>query len=77
MRPFRGLPGSQLRGTGGTRTLVRIGLRDRGHPPLMIVGPGAGWVISGFGYPPIYLFAGCSVVTALVLTRWLAGRARA
>lgn len=43
---------------------------------LMIIGPAAGWIISGFGYPPIYLFAGCSVVTALLLTRWLAGRAR-
>jgi MFS family permease len=43
---------------------------------LMIIGPAAGWIISGFGYPPIYLFAGCSVAAALVLTRGLAARAR-
>jgi MFS family permease len=41
---------------------------------LMIIGPAAGAIISGFGYPPIYLFAGCSVLAALVLTRWLAAR---
>ncbi len=41
---------------------------------LMIIGPAAGAIIGGFGYPPIYLFAGCSVLIALTLTRWLAGR---
>lgn len=39
---------------------------------LMVVGPGAGAIISGFGYPPIYLCAACSVLIALGLTRWLA-----
>ena len=43
---------------------------------LMIIGPAAGWIISGFGYPPIYLFAGCSVLLALALTRWLNLRER-
>jgi MFS family permease len=43
---------------------------------LMVIGPAAGAIISGFGYPPIYLFAGCSVLAALTLTRWLAARER-
>ena len=43
---------------------------------LMVIGPAAGAIISGFGYPPIYLFAGCSVLTALGLTQWLASRER-
>ena len=43
---------------------------------LMIIGPAAGAIISGFGYPPIYLFAGCSVLAALVLTGWLGIRER-
>ena len=42
---------------------------------LMAVGPGAGAIISGFGYPPIYLFAAVSVVAALGLTGVLAVRA--
>jgi MFS family permease len=44
---------------------------------LMVIGPAAGAIIGGFGYPPIYLFAGCSVLLALGLTRWLAARERA
>jgi hypothetical protein len=40
----------------------------------MIIGPAAGAIISGFGYPPIYLFAACSVLLALGLTQWLAAR---
>jgi predicted MFS family arabinose efflux permease len=44
---------------------------------LMIIGPAAGAIISGFGYPPIYLFAACSVLLALGLTQWLAARERA
>jgi MFS family permease len=43
---------------------------------LMIVGPAAGAIIGGFGYPPIYLFAGCSVLIALSITQWLAARER-
>jgi MFS family permease len=43
---------------------------------LMIIGPAAGAIIGGFGYPPIYLFAGCSVLLALVLTQWMAARTR-
>jgi MFS family permease len=43
---------------------------------LMIIGPAAGAIISGFGYPPIYLFAACSVLMALGLTQWLAARER-
>ena len=41
---------------------------------LMAVGPAAGAIIGGVGYPPIYLFAACSVLAALGLTRWLAAR---
>jgi MFS family permease len=41
---------------------------------LMVVGPGAGAIITGYGYPPIYLFAACSVLAALGITRWLAAR---
>jgi MFS family permease len=41
---------------------------------LMIIGPAAGAIIGGFGYPPIYLFAACSVLLALGLTQWLAAR---
>ena len=44
---------------------------------LMIIGPAAGAIIGGFGYPPIYLFAACSVLLALGLTQWLAARGRA
>jgi MFS family permease len=44
---------------------------------LMIIGPAAGAIIGGFGYPPIYLFAACSVLLALGLTQWLAARRRA
>jgi len=43
---------------------------------LMVIGPAAGAIIGGFGYPPIYLFAGCSVLLALGLTQWLAARER-
>jgi MFS family permease len=43
---------------------------------LMIIGPAAGAIIGGFGYPPIYLFAGGSVLLALGLTQWLAARNR-
>jgi MFS family permease len=43
---------------------------------LMVIGPAAGAIISGFGYPPIYLFAACSVMAALGLTRMLASGAR-
>jgi MFS family permease len=43
---------------------------------LMLIGPAAGAIISGFGYPPIYLFAACSVLAALGLTQWLAMRER-
>jgi MFS family permease len=43
---------------------------------LMVIGPAAGAIISGFGYPPIYLFAACSVLMALGLTQWLAARER-
>jgi MFS family permease len=43
---------------------------------LMLIGPAAGAIISGFGYPPIYLFAACSVLAALGLTQWLAMRQR-
>jgi predicted MFS family arabinose efflux permease len=42
---------------------------------LMAVGPGAGAIISGFGYPPIYLFAGVCVLAGLALTIWLGFRA--
>ena len=38
----------------------------------MVIGPAAGAIISGFGYPPIYLFAAVSVLAALGLTRVLA-----
>jgi len=41
---------------------------------LMAVGPGAGAIISGYGYPPIYLCACCSVLAALGLTVWLGFR---
>jgi hypothetical protein len=40
----------------------------------MVIGPAAGAIIGGFGYPPIYLFAACSVLIALGLTRLLASR---
>jgi MFS family permease len=43
---------------------------------LMVIGPAAGWIIGGFGYPPIYLFAACSVLLALGLTQLLAARER-
>lgn len=43
---------------------------------LMVIGPAAGAIISGYGYPPIYLFAACSVLLALALTQWLAARVR-
>ena len=43
---------------------------------LMVIGPAAGAIIGGYGYPPIYLFAACSVVLALGLTQWLAQRQR-
>ena len=43
---------------------------------LMIIGPAAGAIIGGFGYPPIYLFAACSVLVALGMTQWLAARER-
>jgi MFS family permease len=43
---------------------------------LMLIGPAAGAIISGFGYPPIYLFAACSVLLALGLTQWMAARER-
>jgi MFS family permease len=43
---------------------------------LMIIGPAAGAIISGFGYPPIYLFAACSVLAALGITQLLAARER-
>jgi predicted MFS family arabinose efflux permease len=43
---------------------------------LMVIGPAAGAIISGFGYPPIYLFAACSVLLALGLTQWMATRER-
>jgi len=43
---------------------------------LMAVGPAAGAIIGGLGYPPIYLFAACSVLAALGMTRWLAARER-
>jgi len=43
---------------------------------LMIIGPAAGAIISGYGYPPIYLFAACSVLLALALTQWMAARLR-
>ena len=41
---------------------------------LMVIGPAAGAIIHGFGYPPIYLFAACSVLAALGITRWLAAK---
>jgi MFS family permease len=43
---------------------------------LMVIGPAAGAIISGFGYPPIYLFAACSVLAALGLTQGLAAHER-
>ena len=43
---------------------------------LMIIGPAAGAIITGYGYPPIYLFAGISVLLALGLTQWLSARER-
>jgi MFS family permease len=43
---------------------------------LMLIGPVAGAIIGGFGYPPIYLFAACSVLAALGLTQWMAARQR-
>jgi MFS family permease len=43
---------------------------------LMVVGPAAGAIIGGWGYPPIYLFAMASVLVALGLTAWLAARER-
>jgi MFS family permease len=43
---------------------------------LMIIGPAAGAIITGYGYPPIYLFAACCVLTALGLTQWMAARER-
>lgn len=42
---------------------------------LMAVGPGAGAVIAGYGYPAIYLCAMVSVLAALGLTGILAARA--
>lgn len=41
---------------------------------LMIIGPAAGAIITGYGYPPIYLFAGISVLLAIGLTQWLTAR---
>jgi MFS family permease len=43
---------------------------------LMIIGPAAGAIITGYGYPPIYLFAGICVLLALGLTQWLTARER-
>lgn len=43
---------------------------------LMVIGPAAGAIIGGFGYPPVYLCAACSVVVALGLTQLLAGKER-
>jgi predicted MFS family arabinose efflux permease len=43
---------------------------------LMVIGPAAGAIISGFGYPPIYLFAACSVLAALALTQRMAAGER-
>jgi len=43
---------------------------------LMLIGPVAGAIISGYGYPPIYLFAGCSVLAGLSITLWLGLRNR-
>jgi MFS family permease len=43
---------------------------------LMVIGPAAGAIITGYGYPPIYLFAGISVLLALGLTQLLAARER-
>ena len=43
---------------------------------LMVIGPAAGAIITGFGYPPIYLFAACSVLAALGLTQGLAVKER-
>lgn len=43
---------------------------------LMVIGPAAGAIIGGFGYPPIYLFSAISVLAALALTQWLASRER-
>jgi MFS family permease len=43
---------------------------------LMVIGPAAGAIISGFGYPPIYLFASCSVLAALALTQRMAASER-
>uniref|UniRef100_E6PWM3 Putative transporter n=1 Tax=mine drainage metagenome TaxID=410659 RepID=E6PWM3_9ZZZZ len=43
---------------------------------LMVSGPVAGAIISGYGYPPMYLFAGCSVLAALLLTLVLGTIAR-
>jgi len=68
----------------GVEAVRRIPPQDRGTAlgaygvfmdfALMVVGPGAGAIISGYGYPPIYLCAACSVLAALLLTRWLAAR---
>jgi predicted MFS family arabinose efflux permease len=41
---------------------------------LMVIGPAAGAIITGFGYPPIYLFAASSVLAALALTQGLAAK---
>jgi MFS family permease len=43
---------------------------------LMVIGPAAGAIIGGFGYPPIYLCSACSVLVALGLTQVLAARRR-
>ncbi len=43
---------------------------------LMITGPVAGAIIGGYGYPRMYLFAGCSVLGALLLTVALGAVAR-
>jgi MFS family permease len=43
---------------------------------LMVIGPAAGAIIGGFGYPPIYLCAACSVLVALGLTQWMAAKER-
>ena len=68
----------------GVEAVRRISPQDKGSAlgaygvfmdfALMVIGPAAGAIIGGFGYPPIYLFAACSVLLALGLTRWLAAR---
>jgi MFS family permease len=68
----------------GVEAVRRIPAQDKGTAlgaygvfmdfALMVIGPAAGAIISGFGYPPIYLFAAGSVLAALGLTRGLAAR---